>query len=58
MSFVVPVVAGSWEGSGSPREVVCFRILKSLCGEFPGIPVVRTLCFHCSGPRFNPWSGN
>ena len=26
--------------------------------EFPGCPVVRTQCFHCWGPRFNPWSGN
>ena len=25
--------------------------------EFPGSAVVRTLCFHCCGPRFNPWSG-
>ena len=23
--------------------------------EFPGRPVVRTLCSHCWGPRFNPW---
>ena len=27
-------------------------------GEFPGGPVIRTLHFHCSGPGFNPWSGN
>ena len=27
-------------------------------GEFPGGPLVRTLCFHCQGPRFNPWLGN
>ena len=27
-------------------------------GEFPGGPVVRTLCFHSSGHRFNPWLGN
>ena len=20
--------------------------------------MVRTLCFHCRGPGFNPWSGN
>ena len=26
--------------------------------EFPGSPVVRTLCFHCKGHGFNPWSGN
>ena len=27
-------------------------------GEFPGSPVVRTLCFYCSRPRSSPWSGN
>ena len=26
--------------------------------EFPGGPVVRTLCFQCRGPGFDPWSGN
>ena len=31
MPFFDPVVAGSWGGSGSPREVTCFRILKALC---------------------------
>ena len=25
--------------------------------EFPGGPVVRTLCIHCRGHRFDPWSG-
>ena len=24
--------------------------------EFPGGPAVRTLCFHCQGPKFNPQS--
>ena len=28
---------------------------KTVIWEFPGSPVVRTLC---RGPRFNPWSGN
>lgn len=26
--------------------------------KFPGSPVVRTLHFHCWGPRFNPRAGN
>lgn len=26
--------------------------------EFPGSPVLRTLCFHYRGHRFNPWSEN
>ena len=30
----------------------------SLIGEFPSGPVVRTPHFLCSGPGFDPWSGN
>ena len=26
--------------------------------EFPGGPMVRILCFHGQGYRFNPWLGN
>ena len=26
--------------------------------KFPGDGMVKTLPFHCPGPRFNPWSGN
>ena len=26
--------------------------------EFPAGLVVKTLCFHCQKPEFNPWSGN
>ena len=26
--------------------------------DFPGVPVVKTLSFHCSGHRFDPWLGN
>ena len=34
--------------------------LKSLCHlwDFPGSPVVKTLCFQCKGLRFDPWLGN
>ena len=35
------------------------KINKNTIGrEFPGGPAIRTLYFHCQGPRFNPWSGN
>ena len=27
-------------------------------GDFPGGPVVKTLCFQCRGCRFDPRSGN
>ena len=27
-------------------------------GDFPGNPVVRTVCFHWGGPGFDPWLGN
>ena len=29
-----------------------------LGGDFPGGPVVKTLCFYFRGHRFDPWSGN
>ena len=32
-------------------------MVKSIVREFPGGPLVRTPCFHCQGPGFNPWSG-
>ena len=30
---------------------------KKVFQELPYDPVVKTLCFHCWGLRFNPWSG-
>lgn len=30
----------------------------AVVGESPGVPVVRTLCFHCTGQGFNAWLGN
>ena len=32
--------------------------LKLNSGDFPGGPVVKTLCFQCRGLKFNPWLGN
>ena len=26
-----------------------------MCGDFPGDPVVKTLCFHSWGHGFDPW---
>ena len=38
---------------------MCFLMLNEKDPrEFPGHPVVRTLCFHCQGPGFDPWLGN
>lgn len=31
---------------------------SSPTGEFPGGPEIRTPCFHCCGPGFNPWMRN
>ena len=33
-----------------------FKMHKS--GDFPGGPVVKTLCFHGREHGFDPWSGN
>ena len=34
------------------------KYIKTKVGKFPDSPVVRTPCFHCWGPGFNPWTGN
>ena len=67
------VNSGSWWWTGRPgvpRFMGSQRVghdwvtglncteLKPYEGDFPGSPVVRTQCFHCPGPRFNPWLGN
>ena len=31
---------------------------KESCRDFPCGPVIKTLCFHCRGNGFAPWSGN
>ena len=31
---------------------------KALSQEFPGAPVVNTLCSHSQGPGFSPWLGS
>ena len=33
-------------------------LLKTSQRDFPGSPVIKTLCFHCQEPRFDSWSGN
>ena len=35
-----------------------FLTQENILREFPGGPVVRTLCFQFGGCRFNPWLGN
>jgi len=47
------LVAG-WEGGW----YLLFVISKYIKGGFPAGLVVWTLCFHCRGYGFNPWSGN
>lgn len=32
-----------------------FEFIKYIFREFPGSPVVKTWCFHCCGPGFDPW---
>ena len=36
------------------------KVKKSLIRrswDFPGVPVVKTVCFHCRGHGFDPWLG-
>ena len=34
------------------------EIKKTIPGDFPGSPVVKTPHFPCKGHGFDPWSGN
>ena len=38
------------------RGIFCLN--GNRLGDFPGSPVIRTLCFHCRQHGFDPWSGN
>ena len=33
------------------------EVLNASLQEFPGSPVVKTLCFHCKGCGVDPWLG-
>ena len=39
-------------------QMYVFKKMYSFSGHFPGCSVVKTLCLHCRGHEFNPWSGN
>ena len=45
-----------WVQLGQVRELLLPS--KYWTGDFPGGPVVKTVCFHCRGHRFSPWLGN
>ena len=32
--------------------------VKQAASDFPGDPVVKTMCFQCRGRGFDPWSGD
>ena len=40
------------------RNIKKHTAFKKLSGDFPGNPVVRTLCVQCWGWGFHPWLGN
>ena len=49
------------ETRGRLQSMVLQRVghdWATLLRGFPGGPVVKTLCFHCWGHRFDPWLGN
>ena len=48
LKLVVPKVYFTLESTGT---------LQSMDSQdFPGYPVVKTLCFQCKGHGFDPWS--
>ena len=42
----------------NPHTLERKTIRRACDREFPGGPVVGTLCFHCQESAFNPWLGN
>lgn len=36
--------------------ISCLSQPEMVSGDFPGSPMVKTLCFQCQEYRFNPWS--
>ena len=41
------------------RIFICLILNEKITfWEFPGSPVVRTLCSKCRGPGSDPWLGN
>ena len=42
----------------SSSDFSLFKKKKQLLEDFPGGPMVKTLCFHSMGFRFNSWWGN
>ena len=40
------------------RGSINFYYQGDSCRDFPGGPVIKTLCSQCRGPRFYPWLGN
>ena len=55
-SVGVPEAEERRKGAENVSEESMAKIL--LTQDFPGCPMVRTLCFHCTGHRFRTWSGN
>ena len=52
---------GNWKPINSCKQkegMDIFVVSRDHFGKFPSGPVVRTRCFHCRGPGFDPWSGN
>lgn len=52
------ILSASWLGRLSVAQVSFFAQGNLQYRDLPGGPLVRTLCFHCSGERFDPSSGN
>ena len=52
-------IAWDWWLNKASLSFILMEYLKTKENrKFPGSPVVKTWCFQCHGPRFNPWWGN
>ena len=53
-----PAVKALGPNYWTAREFPPISHFKIPLRDFPGGPVVKTLCCPCKGRQFNPWSGN
>ena len=55
---VSPQLSSNIQCSSFDGSLVVFISVKMSSLDFSVGPVVRTLCFHCSGHELDPWLGN
>ena len=45
----------NWKKRRKRKKILSYN--RKPVGDFPGVPVVKILCFQCRGCGFDPWLG-